>query len=379
MESRTLWAIRSEYSAVSCSSMLSIIDRYIAKKYLLFFTAGLLVFVTIFLAVDFIGSFARYQVSTGVLFRYYAYFLPQVIHQMFPVASLLATIFTLSHLNSSNELVALFSMGSSLARVSAPILVIVALTSVVFFWAGDRLLPSFAQKKSYVEYVEIKKKPGLYSTVKTNKIWYRSENVLFNIQTLNSKEATAQGLTLYYFDSTWRLIQMIKATSVKMKNEVWELSDGIITIFAEESKFPLTKSFEAKTVIMNEDVADLQSSAPSSDVQSVGQLRRFITKNKEAGLDTLGYEVDYHSKFGFAFAAFVMSLIGIPFSVSGQRSGGGFKNAGVCVGLAFGYWALFSSSPTLGRHGMFPPVVAAWGPNLLTVGFAVYLLIRLKK
>ena len=39
-------------------------------------------------------------------------------------------------------------------------------------------------------------------------------------------------------------------------------------------------------------------------------LRKFINKNKEAGLDTLHYEVEYHSKFGFAFAAFVMSFDG---------------------------------------------------------------------
>lgn len=341
--------------------------------------AGLLVFVTIFLAVDFMGAFARYDVSLDILLKYYAYFVPAIIHQMVPVGCLVATVFTLSNLNKTNELTALFSLGVSLARVSMPILAFVSLISAISFWAGDRLLPSFAQKKSFVYYVEIKKQPGLYSTVKTNKIWYRSQNILFNIRSLDAPNNRAQGITLYYFDEEWNLQQLIRAKNVQMNGQLWELKDGVVTLFASENSFPLTKTFERKSITMGEDVADLKSVTHSSDIMNIQELKQFIKKNKEAGMETIRYEVDYHSKFGFAFAAFVMSLIGIPFSVNRQRSGGTFLNAGICLGLAFGYWVLFSSSVTMGRYGYIPPVLAAWGPNLLMSGLSVHFLLRLKK
>ena len=89
--------------------------------------------------------------------------------------------------------------------------------------------------------------------------------------------------------------------------------------------------------------------------------------------------MDYHGKFSFAFAALVMSLMGIPFSLSGQRSGGGFMNVAICMGLAVGYWILYSSSLSLGRYGLVPPLVGAWGPNLLMTGGSIYFLLRLKK
>ena len=359
--------------------MFSIIDRYISKLFSLYFIAGLLVFVTIFLAVDFMGAFARYDVSIDVLLRYYGYFLPAIIHQMIPVGCLVATVFTLSTLNKTNELTALFSVGMSLARVSIPILTLVSVISAASFWAGDRLLPRFAQKKNYVYYVEIKKQPGLYSTVKTNKIWYRSQNVLFNIRILDAASRVAQGITLYYFDDEWNLKQLIKAKKVKMNGQLWELTDGLVTLFAPERSFPLTKTFKRKSVTMGEDVADLQSVTHSSDVMNTQELKHFIRKNKEAGMETLRYEVDYHSKFGFAFAAFDMSLIGIPFSVNRQRSGGTFMNAGICLGLAFGYWVFFSSAVTMGRYGYLPPLLAAWGPNLLMSGLSIHFLLRLKK
>lgn len=359
---------------------MQLIDRYILKLFLVFLAAGILIFVTLYLAVDAMSFAVRYSdADTSSLIKYYSYHTPWIIYQLMPVACLMATLFTLSTLNKTNELTALFSMGMSLRRVAAPILISVVIVSIIVFFVGDQVLPRLIQKRNYVEFVEIKKRPGLYSTVKTNKIWFRTENILFNIKTLSPETASAQGITLYYFDPAWQLTQLIAAARVEMKDNMWELKDGLVTLFASESSFPLTKSFDTKTITMNEDLKDIQSTSNSSEIMSLRELGRFIDRNKEAGLDTLRYEVDYHAKFSFAFAAVVMSLVGVPFSVSKQRSGGTFMSIGICLLLAFLYWVGYSSGLTLGEHAVLPPVVAAWGPNLITVAAAIYLLRRLKR
>ena len=335
---------------------MQLIDRYILKLFLLYLLAGATVFVTLYLTVN-VMSFAlgHEGVHSGVIIKYFGYQIPWIIYQLLPVCCLMATLFTLSTLNRTNELVALFSVGMSLTRIAAPILITVGLISVIAFGAGDQVLPRLNQKKNYVEYVEIEKHPGLYSTVKTNKIWYRSENILFNIKTLNPQARTAQDITLYYFDPNWELTQLIAASAVDMKGNLWELKNGLVTLFASESSFPLTKSFKEKSITMNEDLKDIQATSNSSDIMSLKELGHFIDRNKEAGLDTLSYEVDYHAKFGFAFASFVMTMVGVPFSVSRSRSGGTFTNLGICLALAFGYWVAYSSAVTLGRHGALPP------------------------
>ena len=359
---------------------MSLIDRYIAKIFIGYFFGGLIVFVTIFLAVDVLSFAVRFaEAGPNLLVKYYTYLLPLIVYQMIPVASLLATVFTISSLNRSSELVAMFSLGLSLARVSAPILVLVSMASGVSFWMSDRILPKVEQKKNYVYYVEIQKRPGLYSTVTTSKIWYRSENVLFNIKLLDPEKRKARGITLYYFDDDWNLVQLISANTVQLKEEEWLLRDGQVTLFDQATSLPLTKSFDKKMVKMNEDVADLKSSAKATDVLSLYELSKYIKKNRDAGLDTTKFEVDYHSKFGFAFAAFVMSLMGLPFSVSKQRSGSSFASLGICIGLAFIYWTLYSSALTMGRHGVLLPIVSAWLPNLMMLVSSFYLLFRLKK
>lgn len=353
-------------------------DRYISKFFWSYFFAGLVIFLTIFLAVDALSTMVGYrEVSTDVMLRYYLNYLPELIIKMIPVACLLGTILSLTVLNKNNELVALFSSGMSLVRVTIPLLIWVMGICVVNYLIGDRLVPTLTKQKNYIFYNEIKKTPGLFSVVKTNRIWYRSKNAIFNIKTLNVQGTKAQGLTLYFFDDAWELMQMMTAEEVDMSvGSKWILKDGSVTVFSGESSFPLTSNFDTKSIQMSEDSADLQSSGQTSDMLTQKELSKFIEKNKEAGLETVRYEVDYHSKIGFSFAGLVMSLLGIPFSVSRSRSGGMMLNVGVCIGLVFGYWILYSSSITLGNHGHLPPFAAAWLPNVFVGALGFYLIQR---
>ena len=378
------------------------IDRYIAKHFLGFFLGGMLVFLTVFLAIDILSTFVSYPgTAVDPLVKYYLFYIPDLFQKMIPVSCLLGTILSLSSLNKSNELIALFAAGYSLLRISAPILVLVMALSVLSFVLSDRIIPSLTRQKNYIFYNDIKKNPGMFSIVKTNRIWYRSKNEIFNIKTLNIEGTKAQGLTLYTFDENWDLQRMITADSVDLKDEnrkpqakeidpkavgpkapeqyQWGLKNGTVTVFYKDSSFPLTSTFKTKTIVMNEEAQDLQSSGQTSEMLSQKELSKFIDKNKEAGLDTIRYEVDYNAKFAFAFAGLVMTILGIPFSVSRGRSGGVMLQIGICIGLVFLYWIFYNSSITLGNHGQLPPMIAAWFPNLVMIGLGFVLIAKTKK
>lgn len=355
------------------------IDFYTTKLFWGYFIGGLVIFVTIFSAVDAMSTMVTYKgVETGSLIRYLLYSFPEVIQKMLPVACLLGTVLTLSSLNKANELVALYSAGMSLLRIAAPLLISVFLISALFYFVSDRIVPSMTRQRNFVFYNEIKKMPGMFSVVKTDRIWYRSKNSIFNIKTLNPEASKAQGLTLYLFSDDWDLLQMMTADEVEIKGHQWRLFKGSVTLFTAESSFPLTSSFKEKQIVMSEGSQDLTSTGQTSDMLNQSELNRFIQKNREAGLDVVRYEVDYHAKFAFAFAGIVMSLLGIPFSVGRSRSGGTFMNIGICIGLVFSYWVLYSSSLTLGGHSYLPPILAAWLPSLLMGSLALFLLKRLK-
>jgi lipopolysaccharide export system permease protein len=359
-------------------NLMNRIDRYVLGLFWTYFLSALIVFVTLFLAIDALSTLVQYRgLLTSSIVRYYLFFAPEIIQKMLPVACLLGTVLTLSSLNKGNELVALYASGMSLLRISIPILLSVSAISAGFFLGADRLMPTLTREKNFVYYNEIEKKPGKYSVIKTNRIWYRSKNAIFNIKTLNPQESRAQGLTMYFFNDDWDLVQMLTAKRVDFDGKQWKLLDGTVTIFSAESSFPMSSQFQSKSLMMSEDTQDLKNTGQTSEVLSQKELLQFIDKNREAGLDTIRYEVDYHAKFGFACAGLVMSLLGIPFSVSRGRSAGMMLNLGLCIGLVFGYWVLYSSALTLGSHGTLPPLAAAWSPNLIMAAAALFMLKRL--
>ncbi len=350
-----------------------LIDRYILKNFWGVLTGALLVFVTLFVAIDVMSKLSTFKnISEIALVSYYLYGLPEVLVKMLPVACLTALMVTLSSLSKNNELVALFASGISLVRLSMPMLMSVVFVSLVAFMVTDQAVPSLTKQKNYIYYRDIEKNPSMFSTVKTNRIWYRSKNAIFNIKTLSQEGKVAQGLTLYFFSDKWDLLQMITATRVDMKGNAWDLHDGSVTVFQSDTSFPLTSNFQEKTIVMSEDASDLQSSGHTSDMLSVKELSRFIEKNREAGLDTLRYEVEYHNKFSFASVGLIMCLLGLPFSIGKARSGGTVLNLGIAFVLVFIFWVLSSSTLTLGLHGYLSPVLSAWLPHfLMTLGAGI--------
>ncbi len=359
--------------------MFTISDRYTAKLFLGFFLGALLVFVSLFIAVDFLSKGIKFEASGEILFQYYKYSIPAVVYQMIPISCIVATIFTLSNMNRNNELVALFSFGMSLARISAPILVIVSFISIFSFVLSDKIIPSFTKKKNYVYYKEIRKKPGLYSMLKNNRIWYRSGNILFNLKTLNPEARKAQGVSFYYFDEMWNLLQVISAKNLFLGDDSWRLQEGKLTVFLSQDEFPLIKEFAEKEIHINEEMKDLQSSSDTVDMMNVSELRRFLKKNQDAGLDTIRYEVAFNSKFAYAFSAFVLALLGIPFSVRHQRSGGIALQIATCLGLVFLFWIANSSFQNMGKYGYVNPIIGAWAANVLLLAFTMFMLLRLRK
>ena len=360
--------------------MLNRIDRYLLGLFWMAFFAGLMVFVTLFVATDAMASLVKYKDASALTFiKYYIYFTPEIMYKMLPIACVVGTVMTISSLNKGSELVALFASGMSLFRIARVIFFSIILICIFSYWISDQIMPTFAKQKNFIYYNDLEKTPSRFQTIKTNKIWYRSKNSIFNIKTLNAEGNKAQGLTLYFFNDAWELVQMLTADSVLMNGSQWILQNGGVTVFSKDSSFPMNDKFAEKTIVMSEEAQDLRSTGQTSDLLTQAELSRFISKNKEAGLDTNKYEVDFNSKFSFALAGLVMSLLALPFCVAQARGGGLMKNIGICMGLVLMYWIFYSVSQTLGLRNHLSPIVAAWLPNVSMTALGTTLLLRAKR
>jgi lipopolysaccharide export LptBFGC system permease protein LptF len=87
--------------------------------------------------------------------------------------------------------------------------------------------------------------------------------------------------------------------------------------------------------------------------------------------------VQFYRKFSFPLIAFVVTLIGIPFSQTMGRKGA-ISGFAASIGIAIVYWSLSSLFETMGNLSQLPPIVAAWSPDILFGLCGTYLLLRVR-
>ncbi len=76
------------------------------------------------------------------------------------------------------------------------------------------------------------------------------------------------------------------------------------------------------------------------------------------------YEVEYHKRIASSFASFILTTIGVSLS-SRKRKGGMGMYLGIGLVLSFGYIMLQTVSASFAINAGFPPMLAAWMPNIL--------------
>ncbi len=347
---------------------MKIIDRYIAREFLLYFLISLSSFTALFLLVDILQRSMRDGFSNALL-QFTLLQGPFIISQMVPIACLMASMFALSALAKNSELIAMHATGISIERISMILVAVAFFVGVGNFFLSDLIVPPTLKKAKYVYHVDVKKQ-GSFQIFKTNRIWYRAPNAIYNIDYFSPENQSVSGINIYLFDNTFKLTEKISAKMATFDGTHWTLHEGKATTFIED--FPLTLSFQVKEAnYITEKPVDLKELS-NLETLSFKELTEYINRNKRAGFDTVRHEVNLHAKISYAVACLIMAFLGIPFSTKSSRAGGLAMSFGTGLAIAFSYWMFLNMGLSLGYKGTLPPVVSAWIANLFFAGLGIY-------
>lgn len=356
--------------------MLKTLDRYIAGIFLKNFMMAALALAVLFTFQALLGALFDRTFPASQVIVYHLLGAPQTLVQMMPPAVLVATVLTLSNLARSSELVACYSIGFGLPRISVLILALVFMVSCLMLVLQDRILPPTFKKQTAYYWQVMQKRPDVYLDLKQDRIWYRSRNLIYNLQRFDPRSNAIYGMTVYTFDDQFNLAQVVEAERAEFKDGIWKLMKGTVTLFNRDDPFPMTQSFDDKELQINEGPKDFQEIEKEVDGLRLKELAQYIDRMRSAGADTKSYEVKFHSKISLSFIPLVMCVLGLPFSTRGRREGGAARDLGLCLGLTFFYWLFFSVGLSLGSNGALPPMLAAWLPSVIFAALAAWLLLR---
>lgn len=358
---------------------MSILDRYIAREFWKAFSGALAICVILFLAGDTVRQGFQQEVPAAYAFQYNLYRLPELVVMVLPAACLLATLVSLSGFGRRNEMIAMFASGISLGRIAFVQMSLVFILCCGSFIITDRIVPFLARERAHFYRTVIQKKPEVHTEIKQSKIWYRSKNLIYNLRAFDGQRNRIQGISIYFFDDAFRLIQQIEAQTADFDSGRWHLRDGLVTVFEGDPMFPLTQRFAKQELVLPETPDDFREIEKEVEQLRLKHLWRYIQRNREAGIDTHENEVTFWSKINMSLVPLVMALLGIPFATQNQRHSSVARDISICFLLIVVYWFIYSTALSVGKSGGMPPLVAAWVPNLAFFALGLFLVMRGKK
>lgn len=360
------------------SALPQLLDRLVLSDLIRFFLfilggfSALVLIITLFQLLDYI---TRNKIDWTVVANYLLFLLPWIVNSVAPIAALVAVMITFGLLHKTSQVVALKASGQSIFRLAAPALVASIVLSCFVFVNQDYILPFTNRRQNNLRYLIRKgQEPPQTFYQTTNKWIFGTESRIFNyayfIPTSNTfARLNVLDLSREPFGITRRLYA--RRAWWDSGKEEWVCENGWERRF-EADRLVGFEPFIEKRFALAEHPEYFKKEAVGSQSMTLGELRRAITDLSRSGFDVLDLRIALQSKIAFPLTCLVMVIVGLPFSFSVGKRGALY---GVAIGMAIGlaYWGLTGLFEQMGRYEMLPPMLAAWGPNMLFGAGGLYL------
>lgn len=337
------------------------------------------IFIFIYLLVDMmekLNSFNEAAVSSKLIFWYFLFTIPSIIKQMIPVAILMGTQLTFGFFSKNNQIIAFKSSGISMIRLSFPIILLSVVGSLFILILGEVLVPYTNARAAAIWNFQVKKKEPK-AVLLQERIWYKGDNAIYAFNKFDFKDQTAQGASLYFFDSKFRLLARLDAEKAFYKDKSWFFVNGLYQSF--QSGGYSSQPFDQQTFHLPETPEDFRYQEKSSEEMTYQELRGYINKIQREGYDATRYIVEKQTRLAFPVVCIIMALFGISLALRKEKGIGIAQGIVGSLFVAFIYWIFFGLSRSLGQNGVFPPLWAAWSSNLLFLMGGGYLLLNIKQ
>ena len=357
---------------------ISLLDRYVAKQYLKLVTlsfVGLLGIFYISTFVDLSDKLFKGETTPLAIIEYFWYATPQFIYYVLPISTLVATLITIGLLTKSSELTVMKACGISLYRASLPLLLFSLLWGGLLFGMGESLLADANRRANAIRHVIRGGSPDTFDFL--NRKWLVGQDgTFYHYRFFDPRQIELHGITAYRFAlDEWRLSERTFANLAVFDNG-WLGRDGWLRQFTR-NRTPGTFEDFAERQLPIAGPTEFATEQPDAERMNYNELEGYIGTLAASGVDVVPLRVELERKLSFPFVTLILTLIAVPFAVTTGRHGA-LYGVGIGIVLAISYWVVISIFSAIGSAGLLAPILAAWAPNILFGGSAVYMLLAVR-
>ena len=362
---RKVWGV---LRLLSPARLMKRMDWYIIKKFIGTYIYAIILIISIAIVFDVnenLAKFSQYNAPLkAIVFDYYVNFVPFYANLFSPLFVFIAVIFFTSKLAGNSEIISILASGMSFRRLMRPYMMSCVLISLVTFYLGAYVIPHGTVIRQNFETMYKNKKRN---TSAENVQLQVGPGVIAYIQYYDNRRKSGYGFCLDKFENK-KLVSHLSASEIQYDTISDSKFHWHITNWKERRlrglREQITEGARKDTVIMMEPT-DLVYSKGQQETFTSPELRDYISKQQSRGSgNVVQYEVEYHKRIATSFASFILTIIGASLS-SRKRKGGMGLYLGLGLVLSFTYIMLQTVSSTFAINTGFPPVVAAWLPNIV--------------
>ncbi|MEI7473399.1 MAG: LptF/LptG family permease [bacterium] len=356
---------------------LSILDKYISKQLVESFLLGVIIFTSIMFAsetfINLVKQITMYGIPFKIAFLAFLLKLPSIIVLTIPMGLLLATILTFNKLSLSSEISVMRACGISLGRLALPAIIFGIIACIGCFFISEIIVPAADNQSKKLTIWALSQRnlsegKKNFSFKETNDD--HSLKRLFYVSDYDNK--IMKGITVLDLSKNGAT-QLIQAKECTATTSGWTFEDGIAYTISKSGKLFNTTAFEKSSLSAGIAIpASLRVTDPNDyNFYQLSQKINAVEQKIKISGDVVFYrnllenlQLQLYTKFAAPAAGLFLVLIGVPLAITPPRAR---VNRGLLfsIGIIFVFYMIKAFSISLGEMGLFPPILAAWSPNLI--------------
>jgi lipopolysaccharide export system permease protein len=351
------------------------LDKLVVWSFLKLFIVVALAVPPLFMLGDFTERLDQYLdrgLTRTQIAESYFYKLPEYLQYAFPIAALVATVFTIHAMTRHHEIVAAKAGGISFHRIIAPLVVLgVLLTGAAL--ALSEIVPRGNRIAAQIQRAE-----GPSRTWRSDFV-YRSETGLsWQVARLTASDGRMTGLVLERPPTEDAPSLHVTAESATWtEGEGWTLNAGHMrTLLADSTEHAV--GFDRMVMpAMVERPEELLEVPREPEEMTYSEIARIAAILERTGGNATEWLVRRGQLLSVPVATLIIILFGAPLATSSKRGGTAF-GIGVSLVTVIVFTMMLKFAGAMGEAGAISPWSAAWIPNILFFGAAVLLLVRVR-
>jgi lipopolysaccharide export system permease protein len=351
------------------------LDRLVLGSFLKLFVVVALAVPPLFILGDFTERLDQYLdrgLTRTQIAQSYLYKMPEYLQYAFPIAALVATIFTIHAMTRHHEIVAAKAGGISFHRIMAPLVVMGILLTAVALGLSE-VVPRGNRIAAQIQRAE-----GPSRTWRSDFV-YRSESGLsWQVTRLTASDGRMTGIVLERPPSEQSPAMHVTAQSGSWtEGEGWTLAQGYMRTLRADSTERAIEFARLTMPEMTERPEELLEVPREPEEMTYAEIARLAAILERTGGDATEWLVRRGQLLSVPVATLIIILFGAPLATSSKRGGTAF-GIGVSLITVIIFTMMLKFAGAMGEAGAISPFSAAWMPNIVFFGAALLLLARVR-